>query len=765
MTSEPRVPPLTIINPESPLIVLQTSNRFGSSDEDYGRGFNRPEEATAHGREAVRAWKETIPDDIKPNCMLQMEVRTHDHEARYAMFQRIFDELQAANIPACIQFADPHDPFVFDPVYVEKLTREYPCIQMYGLTEMRFEHYRTFNVPRYVESPEGHYTRDVIDMAARYGKLVSISLQDLKWMHIGADMLNQPLVDAIMDHKEYIIASNEHIGPRHLQRQTSVMGFWLADMVGHWGVEPQSWWFENARMITPGVFGQREPDNTRLMPPLLYRAMILQGALLGATVFTFEPYWDLFDYDNSHCWREVICPTLREVITSRLIPTRDQVLEKTKVAYQYKNARDINEFHENLRDVDWIGDEGYLAEAAYGLWERYLEHELIPNKSRYFFIPLLPPKAPKEALARFERVITPGTCDSVKAYEALLDQHYPRPSWEGEAWVTSINDHTYVMQTHENLYEHQAYSVDLPKPVRGLTASRSADGVTISWEKDEGASVRYVFRAEGPPSLDMDQRLVFVGRTDDNEFLDGQARPGVTYTYTVTADTVTKERRTGHVNYLDYLVFSEKTSAPAEVITIAPDGACTVGPIPEAEDTRPASQVVHPLFEGADGPNRLIARQIVTRIDEFKKAYDAMDWRRVIELYSSRYQDPNGFHREYAGRAWKWWFQRNQRTCMLRQIRWWDFSEYAETGAVRVKLFSLFRAMRRDDQPFGYGYSGTLRIPRTLDEEVVYTWVQEEDQAWRIIATDPAVPNFEEMLYNSRGSDNRQWKLRPGVDD
>jgi len=142
-----------------------------------------------------------------------------------------------------------------------------------------------------------------------------------------------------------------------------------------------------------------------------------------------------------------------------------------------------------------------------------------------------------------------------------------------------------------------------------------------------------------------------------------------------------------------------------------------------------------------------------------------MDWRRVIALYSLRYEDPNGFHYEYAGRAWKWWFQRNQRTCLLRQIRHWDFSGYAENGEVRVRMFSLFRAMRRDDQPFGYGYTGTLRLPRTEDEEVVYTWVREEDGAWRILTTNPAVPNFEEMLWTSRGSDDTTWKLRPGVDD
>jgi hypothetical protein len=757
--------PETTISRERPLIILQTSPRFGDSEDGHVPRGDIFSEATKHGREAVRVWNAAVPDDIKPYCQLQMEVRLHDHQERYQAFQRLFDELQTADVPANIQFADPHDEYVFDPVCVEKLTQEYPCIKSYTITEMRFEYYRTFNVPRYAVPPETLYAMDIIKMAAKYGKHVSVSLQDLKWMHIGADELNQPLVDVVYDHRDYVLAVNEHIGPRHLPRQTSVWGFWIAGAVRHWGVEPQSWWFENGRMITPGVFGQREPDNTRIMPPLLYRAMILQAALLGATVYQFEPFWDLFDYDNSHCWRDVIYPTLMEVIRERLIPSREQVMAKTKVAYQYKLSRNINEFHENMRDVDWISDEGLLAEAAYGLWARYLEHELIPNKGKHFFIPLLPPKTPQAVLDSFERVIQPGTCDSVAAYEALLAQHYPQPDGEGSACIMSINDHVYVMQTHENLYERQSYEIDLPQALRGLAARRVPEGVVLSWDADAGASAYHIHRAELGPDSGPRLPLSLIGDAVETTWCDRTAQPGESYAYGVSATTTTREKVTGYVNYLDYLVFSQRTSRMSGLVAVEADGAVHPVPSEPARDTRPASQVVYPTFDGADGPHKLAAEQIVTRIDQFKAAYEARDWRALTELYSVRYQDPNGYHREYVGRAWKFWLWRYNRTCFLRQIRYWDFGEYERTGAVRVRMFALCRAMRRDDQPFGYGYHGTCRIPRHLDEEVVFTWAREEDMAWRIIATEPALPNFQEMLWNHRGQDQVYYKLRPGKDD
>lgn len=746
------------ITPERPLIILQINNRFGDSDEGFGGG-DPLEEAARHGREAVRAWREAVPDDLKPHCQLQVEIRVREHEARYRRFQRLLDELQAADIPANLQFADPHLWYVFDLDYVDRLTREYPCIQSYTITECDFEHYSAFNVPRYAVSPQARYAIDTIALAAAHGKHLSIALQGTKWMHVGADALNRPLLDAIAAHPGHVLAVNEHIGPQHLPRQTSVWGMWMAGVVAHWGVEPQSWWFENGRMISPGVFGQHQAANTRLMPPPLYRAMLLQGAMLGATVYQFEPFWDLFDYDNSACWRDVIAPTLREIIGRRLAPTREQLLEKVKVAYQYPTVHDINEYHTILRDVDWIHDEGHLARAAYGVWEPYLQHELIPDKCRCFFIPLLPPTTPEATLARFERVIPTGACDSEAEYEALLHAHYPDPE-TGSAFVASVNGHTYVMQTRENLYERQDYRVALPRRVRGIRARWTEDGLALAWDADPGATRYHVCRNEGAFTDPMRR----VGETGAASFLDADAPRGTRLVYTVLAATASREIVTGHVNYLDYLVFSESVSVEAEYAVVWEDGRAETKTVPEPEDDRPVSQVVHPVYDGVPPDRQGDAEAVVAAIDAFKAAYNAGDWRGVAALYAEDYRDANGYSREYAVRAWRWWFFRCNTFRHLRQIRHWDFAEADADGPVRVRMFSLARAGRRDDAPFGSHYDGSVRVPRTADEEVVFTWRRGADGAWRIRHTDPAFPNFAEMLWCSRGSDNTRVKLTPGED-
>jgi hypothetical protein len=783
------------------LITLQTSPRFGDSDEFQPQG-DLKREAIKHGREAVRVWREAVPDDIKPFCHLQIEVRRRDHVLRYEAFRRVLEQLESAGIPADIQFADPHDIYVFDPIFVEKLVQEFSCIKVLAITENRFEFYSDYNVPRYATPPNTRYAIDILDMAQRYDKLMTISLQDLKWMHIWTDRLNEPLAAAIRKNADRCIPISEHIGPRHLQRTTSVWGSWLAGDAVNWGIEPQSWWYENGRMIEPGLFGQSEPDNTRIMPPDLYRAMILLGAMMGATVYNFEPFWDLFDYDNGHCWRDVIYPTLMEVIAGEYIPTRDQILEKVKVAFQLKPSASINEFHENLRDVDWIGDRGLFVRAVYGLWSRYLEHELIPNRSRHFFIPILAPAATHEALGLFDEVVRPGQCESVEDYEALLAKHYPPDN--NEAFVASVKGHTYVMQTHENLYEKQAYAVLLPQPVIGLSAERLPEGIRIEWTPDPGATEYCVRRVEGgalphptgystcrwhraqmsrgDPQLmgehavtkaekprasvtPFKDSLPIIGRTRECSFLDAASDPSLTYTYTVTAVTSTRATKTGTVNYLDYVVFSEGESIPGEQVTVETSGEITARQVLEPDDDRPASQIVYPTFDGAEEKYRGIAEEIVQALDSFKAAYDAWNFRGTVSAYSEAYVDSNGHHKEYVEWAWKWWFIRNADGVMLRQIRHWDFSDFDAKGIVHVRLFSLFRAIRYDDQPFGYGFDGTMRLPRHADEEVVYTWRKEPDGKWRILHTNPALPNMAEIMFAHRGCDQTHLKLQPGIDN
>ena len=196
----------------------------------------------------------------------------------------------------------------------------------------------------------------------------------------------------------------------------------------------------------------------------------------------------------------------------------------------------------------------------------------------------------------------------------MLAEHYPDD--DNTAFVASVNGQTYVMQTHENLYERQDYAVSLPKCVRGLTVERGADGIRLTWEadpEDEEYRVRRVEGTELPAprgystciwheaaTADVDPQLQSVeegyhvpgrfresiplfadavpviGRTREAHFVDVPPDPAAVYTYTVTAVTPAREVTMGTVNYLDYLVFSEAESQPGEQATVWPEGRVAI---------------------------------------------------------------------------------------------------------------------------------------------------------------------------------------------
>src|SRR6266705_3409451 len=55
-----------------------------------------------------------------------------------------------------------------------------------------------------------------------------------------------------------------------------------------------------------------------------------------------------------------------------------------------------------------------------------------------------------------------------------------------------------VMQSRENLYERQPFTVDLPRWVSGLRAQREAGGIRLAWQSDPAAlSYRVWKRIEG----------------------------------------------------------------------------------------------------------------------------------------------------------------------------------------------------------------------------------------------------------------------------
>lgn len=134
------------------------------------------------------------------------------------------------------------------------------------------------------------------------------------------------------------------------------------------------------------------------------------------------------------------------MLEHKLIPEREQVIARMKVAYQDSG--------EEGTELDGTGEALYRP--LYGSREPdevilagKLSSSLIPHTGRYYYLPVLPKLAPEKARARFRHVIKPSQFADAPAQRKYFDKLYPAES-SGDALVLHINDAWYVTNTNEN---------------------------------------------------------------------------------------------------------------------------------------------------------------------------------------------------------------------------------------------------------------------------------------------------------------------------
>jgi len=650
---------------------------------------------------------------------------------------------------------------------VETLLREFSCIKAVQVVEWRCAYYTRFGGELDLAIPANlRYLAELLKLCGRYGKHLSLQLQtDLA--HLAADQLAGPLRDLFREYREYVLPQNECIPPSYYLDQAAACGLWLAGDCDHWGMEPQWWWWTKGEsyFIRPGFFGveaEFETDEDRYAR--LYRAFIIEGALMGATVFSIEPPQDIWHGDGTdpRHFDQVIYPTLRQIIDQRLIATPDEVLREAKVAYQMTECKTVQDYDRLLQDLDLETGKGNLERAAYGAYLPHLMKEMIPDTGgRFYFIPLLPVGTPTNVSARFAKVIQPNECTNPAAYQALLERYFPPTEnipdnrATNRACVLKSGRAVAVLQSRENLFERQAFAVDLPRWVTGLQARPENAGLVLNWTADSAAQSYRIWQRIPGARVYPEWRLL-VGDLHTNSIRLAQTGTG---TFGVSALTAAKCRWESTVNYGEYLLFNTEESPIMEQAVVTPSGSRTE-PVAWTDSSLPASQEVWAVFEGVPEAVRPQAAQVLETYRGLINAYEARDLDRLMSYYAPEYRDANGYGLEYVRRAWRWWYQRTTVPYVVAQVRRWDTS-LIEQGTLRFTAWNRFRATMIDDEPFGY--HGRVRIPRHDGDRVTWTWHKDAGGKWQLLRTEPALPNFGEMLWNSRGHD-RDYQMSDFAD-
>ncbi|MDP2323226.1 MAG: hypothetical protein Q8N51_04260, partial [Gammaproteobacteria bacterium] len=383
----------------------------------------------------------------------------------------------------------------------------------------------------------------------------------------------------------------------------------------------------------------------------------------------------------------------------------------------------------NLKDIDGVLDEGNLLRAAYGLEQPGQISELIPNRGDYFWIPFLSPYAAGAALEHFDRVIPAGTLSTALAWSEALAP-YSESIGTSSAYQVRVGFGIFVMNTRENVREPQPYTIDrVPQPVRGFQARREEGRVILEWGFRENDLGYRVYKRVLP---EVRFELIDTPSAEVHRYTDANVLPDQTVAYAVTAQTMEEEPVSGVLDYGEYLVYSTTESRIEEEVILTPvlaNAASTAVKVALRELSGQAPW--WPSLDGVPVEHQGVAEAIVEQIELLEEALLARSLNGVMGVYATSYEDPQRWDFQYARRAYQHLLERWRAIRLHRQIRRWDFSNFASTGHVDVLLYCRISGINLTDT-LGLRADIPVSIPRTDEAEVWVKWGQGEG-VWRII--------------------------------
>jgi len=283
---------------------------------------------------------------------------------------------------------------------------------------------------------------------------------------------DKELFHTIAKNGDSVILTDKNNGwGRVYETRSRGLGMWVSGIIANWGLNAEDWWWYEqgygerftpskgrrgyARQLAAGFAVTKgwEAASALSSPDILYAQNVLLAIAGGATVYSFEMQTHALarrdrngEYRLTPAWQNAIYPLLKAALDYNLIPDREQVVAKMKVAYQDSGAPGT--------ELDAPGERLYRP--LYGgstpdeeIMSRDLSPDLFPRSGRYYFLPVLPKLAPPTSHSLFPNIIGPHQFADAESERAYFDKLYPAES-SGQALVLHINNAWFVTNWHEN---------------------------------------------------------------------------------------------------------------------------------------------------------------------------------------------------------------------------------------------------------------------------------------------------------------------------
>jgi len=301
---------------------------------------------------------------------------------------------------------------------------------------------------------------------------------------------DEALYRSIREHAAHVLLMCKQNGDgRRFVGPAAALGWWTSCGVGQWGVNPEDWvWLEAGYRHLYEPSDGWGPFRASWLPVFTYPDALfgmewMIAASGGATLFALEaPFHGFASLEierRTPAFEHVLLPLIRGLLARDLIPTRDEVRARMRVAY-----------HPGVPvPPELNGDE--LFRGLYGPEEDDL-YEWLPSTGRYYFLPVLPVLAGQGTTGLFPAVFDDADYARELSDEgdrrAFFDARYPAVG-EGDSWFVNMGAHWYVANPHENADVVTTFAFPLNRWA-GRVLSGSLSPHTFAVVTEEAAGLR-----------------------------------------------------------------------------------------------------------------------------------------------------------------------------------------------------------------------------------------------------------------------------------
>ena len=320
---------------------------------------------------------------------------------------------------------------------------------------------------------------------------------------------DRELYDLLKANTENVIIMDKHNGHgRHFASQANILGCWLDDVCGNWGVNLENFlWYEEGFTEYDNIgLKPNEPDfaYTSKYPPALYGIDMIADMVAGATVFAIEGAFTrggLYHWVNGNV---VLTPTFYEVLypfyrmaLDGSVPCKEQVKEKIKVAYKMTRPA----------SYPVSGNDAHFLQGLYCDSFTFFQEKIdlgnnvyfdctktwVPSTGRYFVIPVLPIYSSPEEVLPDSYIL-----NDLKYFfnflfinpikERFFNKHYEE-TYTGNGVLFDINDYIYVFNSNENKTADSEQTVNYTLPESGKNLTTEFVAHTYAVFKENGNDI------------------------------------------------------------------------------------------------------------------------------------------------------------------------------------------------------------------------------------------------------------------------------------